>query len=188
MMMSDDAMEIGVATVGKGDGIRGRNKRNGALSPRSTGAHAPDHLDLVDAGETDQFLRSPIASTSTRSAIFDPFAQGKAMYRWWLNLRHHFGDGLLLQIFLVYFTQGIRSTLCSLGTSYYLKETLALAPSQAEALRGTAAIPWIVKPLYGMLSDSVPIWGTRRKSYLLIFSTFSALSYLALAVPGFVTT
>uniref|UniRef100_H3GAM2 Major facilitator superfamily (MFS) profile domain-containing protein n=2 Tax=Phytophthora ramorum TaxID=164328 RepID=H3GAM2_PHYRM len=103
-------------------------------------------------------------------------------------MRLQFGDGLLLQIFFVYFTQGIRSTLCSLGTSYYLNETLALPPAQSESLRATAAIPWIIKPLYGMLSDSVPIWGTRRKSYLLIFSAVSAAAYLALSVPGLVTT
>lgn len=114
-------------------------------------------------------------------------ASAQAVRNWWTTMRLHFGDALLLQIFFVYFTQGVRSTLCSLGTSYYLNETLKLLPAQSEALRGTAAMPWIIKPIYGMLSDSVPIWGTRRKSYLFIFSAVSALAYLSLALPGFIT-
>lgn len=108
------------------------------------------------------------------------------IYLWIHRMRSHFGDGLLLQIFFVYFTQGIRSTLCSLGTSYYLKETLRLVPGRAESLRATAAMPWIIKPVYGIMSDSLPIWGTRRKSYLLLFSGVTSFAYFCLSVPGLV--
>lgn len=44
-------------------------------------------------------------------------------------------------------------------------------------------MPWIVKPLYTMLPDCVPFWGTRRKSYLLILIAVSALAYLVLSLP-----
>ena len=33
-------------------------------------------------------------------------------------------------------------------------------------LTGLAGLPWLVKPLYGFLSDSVPLFGYRRRSYL----------------------
>ncbi|KAF1328482.1 Folate-biopterin transporter, partial [Globisporangium splendens] len=160
--MADEPNEVELAQV-----IRGRNKKANA-----------DAVADMEAGSSEKLPASaPIASSHLQ-----------AVRNWWTMLRLHFGDGLLLQIFFVYFTQGIRSTLCSLGTSYYLNETLALPPAQSEALRGTAAIPWIIKPIYGMLSDSIPIWGTRRKSYLLIFSAISALAYIALSVPGLITT
>ena len=35
-------------------------------------------------------------------------------------------------------------------------------------LTSFAAFPWVVKPLYGFLSDTVPIFGYRRRSYLVI--------------------
>ncbi len=33
-------------------------------------------------------------------------------------------------------------------------------------LMGIGAFPWVVKPLYGFLSDSVPLFGYKRRSYL----------------------
>ncbi|KAL4166523.1 hypothetical protein KRP22_013781 [Phytophthora ramorum] len=177
------------------DGIRGRNKKqDAAVDMESGGASLPspsvaDTSDSSTTEDTDSLYSvssTPDKDKKKKKAAALSIVQ--SVVHWGKSMRLQFGDGLLLQIFFVYFTQGIRSTLCSLGTSYYLNETLALPPAQSESLRATAAIPWIIKPLYGMLSDSVPIWGTRRKSYLLIFSAVSAAAYLALSVPGLVTT
>lgn len=165
------------------DGIRGRNKKTEALDMESGGA-TPSVTSTLDSSADDE----PYAVPKTERKPSSKLSSAQAVVNWWKSMRLQFGDGLLLQIFFVYFTQGIRSTLCSLGTSYYLNETLALPPAQSEALRATAAIPWIIKPLYGMLSDSVPIGGTRRKSYLLIFSAISAAAYFALSMPGLITT
>jgi hypothetical protein len=35
-------------------------------------------------------------------------------------------------------------------------------------LTGVAGLPWMVKPLYGFISDTVPLWGYRRRSYLVV--------------------
>jgi hypothetical protein len=35
-------------------------------------------------------------------------------------------------------------------------------------LTGLAGLPWMVKPLYGFISDTVPLWGYRRRSYLVV--------------------
>lgn len=35
-------------------------------------------------------------------------------------------------------------------------------------MSGLGAAPWVVKPVYGFLSDTVPIFGYRRRSYLII--------------------
>ena len=42
------------------------------------------------------------------------------------------------------------------------------------------AIPWTLKPLYGLLTDFVPILGTRRKGYLIVSGGAAALSLLGL--------
>lgn len=127
-------------------------------------------------------------NANKRTLYFRPLqSQYYQIIGWITTLQQQFGNRFLLQVFSVYFTQGIRSTLCSLGTSYFLNETLTLLPSQSEALRGTASIPWIIKPLYGVLSDSVPICGTRRKSYLIAGSVITALAYVLLAIPNLIT-
>ena len=37
-------------------------------------------------------------------------------------------------------------------------------------------IPWFIRPVYGLLSDFVPLFGTRRRSYFLIMSATAALA------------
>ena len=39
---------------------------------------------------------------------------------------------------------------------------------QVAVLTGLGAAPWVIKPLYGFLSDTVPIFGYKRRSYLII--------------------
>ncbi len=73
----------------------------------------------------------------------------------------------LFGILLVYFVQGAVG-LARLATSFYLKDSLGLSPSQVAALMGVAMSPWILKPLYGLLSDTVPVAGYRRRPYLLL--------------------
>ncbi len=38
---------------------------------------------------------------------------------------------------------------------------------QVALLTGLSSLPWMVKPLYGFISDSIPLFGYRRRSYLL---------------------
>ncbi len=52
--------------------------------------------------------------------------------------------------------------------------------TQIEAFLYLAAIPWLIKPIFGIVSDFVPIFGYRRKSYLLLANGLAAIGYLAL--------
>ncbi|CAH0476196.1 unnamed protein product [Peronospora belbahrii] len=178
------------------NGIRGRNKKTDKSidiennsSKSLSSLHTSDNSFVSTEEATTAYSVSLISEKQKKiSSTPTTFSNVDSILYWWKSMRLQFGDGLLLQIFFVYFTQGVRSTLCSLGTSYYLNETLALPPAQSESLRATAAIPWIIKPLYGMLSDIIPICGTRRKSYLLIFSAISAIAYFTLSIPGLIST
>eukprot|EP00210_Caulerpa_lentillifera_P000839 g812.t1 len=67
----------------------------------------------------------------------------------------------------VYFVQGIVS-LSTLATSYFLKDSLLQSPAQVELVEGFGNIPWVVKPIYGFASDSIPLFGYRRRSYLIL--------------------
>lgn len=35
-------------------------------------------------------------------------------------------------------------------------------------ITGLGAAPWVIKPVYGFLSDTVPIFGYKRRSYLIL--------------------
>ena len=63
--------------------------------------------------------------------------------------------------------------------TYYLKSMGMEADAVNQAL-ALAAVPWIIKPLYGLLTDFVPLFGYRRKSYLLLTLSIAALGYILL--------
>ena len=81
--------------------------------------------------------------------------------------------GLPLPIFFsittIYFIQGAL-TLSRLATTYILKDEFHLDASTLAALAGIISIPWTIKPLYGFLTDNVPLFDYRRKSYLFLAS------------------
>lgn len=72
-----------------------------------------------------------------------------------------FGSSFIIVICTVYFTQGFRA-LASLSMQGLLKDGLGLEPAASQALLSTAAMPWACKPLFGLLSDYVPIMGMKR--------------------------
>ncbi|XGV99348.1 MAG: folate/biopterin family MFS transporter [Leptolyngbya sp. BL-A-14] len=86
----------------------------------------------------------------------------------------------LIAILLVYFVQGILG-LARLAISFFLKDDLGLSPAEVSALVGVAALPWMVKPLFGFISDGLPILGYRRRPYLILSGLLGVMSWLALA-------
>ncbi len=86
----------------------------------------------------------------------------------------------LIAILVVYFVQGILG-LARLAVSFFLKDDLALSPAQVGALTGVAALPWVIKPLFGFLSDGLPLFGYRRRPYLILSGLLGTAAWLSLA-------
>lgn len=86
----------------------------------------------------------------------------------------------LIAILTVYFVQGILG-LARLAISFFLKDELGLTPAQVSALLGVVALPWIIKPLFGFISDGFPILGYRRRPYLVLSGILGTFSWIALA-------
>lgn len=68
---------------------------------------------------------------------------------------------------LVHFSQGIAG-LPAQPLYYYLREHLGMSVSTIMLIGSLTNIPWMIKPVYGFLSDSFPIFGLRRKPYIFI--------------------
>ncbi|NRB08266.1 MAG: folate/biopterin family MFS transporter [Richelia sp.] len=86
----------------------------------------------------------------------------------------------LVAILTVYFVQGILG-LARLAVSFFLKDELLLSPAQVSAMMGVVALPWIVKPVFGFISDGWPIFGYRRRPYLIISGILGTISWISLA-------
>src|SRR5580658_10617613 len=77
---------------------------------------------------------------------------------------------LLIFFALVYVVEGLGQIggLVSQPLNYYLKEVQGWTPVQVTAFVTAFNLPWIIKPVYGLISDFVPLFGYRRKSYLIV--------------------
>jgi Na+/melibiose symporter-like transporter len=84
----------------------------------------------------------------------------------------------LIAILSVYVVQGILG-LARLAVSFFLKDELALSPAQVSALMGIAALPWVIKPVFGFISDGLPIFGYRRRPYLILSGLLGAISWMS---------
>lgn len=78
-----------------------------------------------------------------------------------------------LGIFVSTFAQ--TGVVARLPFEFLLKGRLHLAPQALAGFFALAALPWNFKPLAGLLSDSTPIFGTRRKHYLLLSAAAAAM-------------
>jgi MFS family permease len=90
-------------------------------------------------------------------------------------------SGLMLFFAIVYTVEGICQAKVGViwqPLTHYLKESQAWTPVQIAASLAVLDVPWIVKPLYGMVSDFVPLFGYRRRSYLLLANVGAIAAFL----------
>ena len=57
-----------------------------------------------------------------------------------------------------------------------------LSPSEVANFFLVATLPWLIKPVYGLISDFVPLFGRRRKSYFMLTTILAAVAGLWLAL------
>lgn len=83
-------------------------------------------------------------------------------------------------VFMVGFSEGL-THLATLAIYYLFKDDLGLSPAQVSLLFVAPAFPWFLKPLFAFYSDSYPLFGMRRKPYLLFFAALQAIGFVLLA-------
>src|SRR5262249_53969277 len=80
------------------------------------------------------------------------------------------------------------TTLCQPGVigrlplRLFLKDHLDLSAQAVATFTFVTAFAWNVKPVAGILSDAVPLFGTRRRHYMMIGAAMAALGWLAMGV------
>jgi MFS family permease len=93
--------------------------------------------------------------------------------------------GLLFAI--LYFVQGLADP----GEGLIAQPVRSLlthwqkSPSEIAQFMAIISFPWVIKPLYGLLIDFVPLLGSRRRNYLLLATlvTSATLMWLVFAMP-----
>jgi MFS family permease len=84
---------------------------------------------------------------------------------------------------LAYFAQSFAQMggLISQPLNFYLKQELGLSTTDVSQYLAIASLPWMIKPLYGLVSDYLPLLGYRRKSWLMLVNLLGASGFLWLS-------
>ncbi|KAL6495875.1 hypothetical protein OROGR_030438 [Orobanche gracilis] len=89
----------------------------------------------------------------------------------------------VLGVVIVYgINQGIGLGLSKVSTQYYMKDEQKLQPSEAQVYHAMIMMPWIVKPFLGLLTDTVPIGGRRRRPYFIFAGILGTISMITLSL------
>ncbi|XP_071711060.1 probable folate-biopterin transporter 3 [Rutidosis leptorrhynchoides] len=104
---------------------------------------------------------------------------------WFRMLSEELSWRFVLAVVIVYgINQGISIGLYRVSVQYYMKDVLKLQPSEAQFYSGIIQIPWIIKPLWGLMTDIVPIFRLRRRPYFIFAGLVGSIAML---VPAFST-
>ena len=97
-----------------------------------------------------------------------------------LPFRTREAQRLALLFGVVYFSQGMWYLPNQVITVFFKDQ--GLTPSQVATFFLISTIPWFIKPVYGLISDFVPLFGRRRKSYFLLTCLLATVSGIGLAL------
>jgi MFS family permease len=89
-------------------------------------------------------------------------------------------------VLVAYVTQGIAQHFCLVAQplDYFLLQSLGRNASEVAFLLSILMVPWMVKPIYGIMSDFLPLLGYRRKSYLALAYALAGCFYLVAAATS----
>src|SRR5213592_130134 len=152
------------------------------LRERMVGVAGDGRETAVLDGDEEAAARRTVVRTDGQHAAFKGIMT-PAMLGWVARLnpfKTPDTQRLAVLFGIVYFAQGMWY-LPNQTITIVLKER-GLSAGQVATFFSITTVPWLIKPVYGLVSDFVPLWGRRRKSYLVLTSALAAGAGAMLAV------
>ncbi|KAG2700374.1 hypothetical protein I3760_07G227200 [Carya illinoinensis] len=107
--------------------------------------------------------------------------------RWFKMLASEMHWSFVFGVVVVYgISQGLGGALNRVGMEYYMKDVQKVQPSEAQIYTAITSIPWIVKPLWGLLTDVLPILGYHRRPYFILAADMQSLCALSSSIGALV--
>ncbi|XP_014502605.1 probable folate-biopterin transporter 2 [Vigna radiata var. radiata] len=103
--------------------------------------------------------------------------------QWFSMLSREMHWSFIFGVVVIYgISQGLGVALAEVGTKYYMKDVQKVQPSEAQIYKGITSIPWVVKPIWGLLTDVLPFFGYRRRPYFIFAGIIGVVSMLLLSL------
>jgi len=137
-----------------------------------TNRQGDDQLDEIRAEKGTWLLRDIIEAPS-------------AVLQYYRRLSEAFGWRFVAIVSIVYgVNQAIGEEFYSTGSTYFFSDKapsgLDLEADRAASINGFANVPWQIKSIYGIASDTFPINGLHRTPYIVISGVIGVASFAGL--------
>ncbi len=83
-----------------------------------------------------------------------------------------------------YTVQG-SSSLSDIPSLYFVKFALELGDAGGQLFQSLKSLGWLVKPLWGLISDRVPLFGYHRKSWFIVMALLGVIFWIMNALLAF---
>lgn len=104
---------------------------------------------------------------------------------WLSSLSSQLHPTIVAGIVLVYgLSQGFSASYFRVAADYYWKDVQKTQPSLAQFYVGLYSLPWLLKPIWGLLTDVIPVAGYRRRPYFFAAGVIGAASAAAVGFIG----
>ncbi|CDW84495.1 UNKNOWN [Stylonychia lemnae] len=84
---------------------------------------------------------------------------------WMLKLFRTFDQSYLQVMTVSYFIQGFKIFI-DLSVMDLFKQYLKIEPAESQILTSIIYLPWSLKVVYGLIADNIPVFGSKRRSYI----------------------
>ncbi|GAB5033212.1 major facilitator superfamily protein isoform 2 [Nannochloropsis oceanica] len=149
------------------------------ISPALPGVPPRRSIEEYRARYKERVHRLPADAGFRDYLMFLP----RAIYRFVDRLCDAFGFKFVALLMSVYgLSQGLGESYMAMSSDYYLKDILKLEPASAQAFKSLMHLPWNIKPIYGLISDTLPIFGYHRGPYIFLAGAFGVFAWITLAL------
>lgn len=104
------------------------------------------------------------------------------LYWFFVMLYRKFGGYVPMVVFQYGLNQGIGMSMGNMARRVYFANVLQLDGATSGRYVAAAMVPWSIKPMFGMLSDAVPILGYHRTSYIVFAGICGVVAWTTLGV------
>ncbi|KAJ9549651.1 hypothetical protein OSB04_022194 [Centaurea solstitialis] len=100
-------------------------------------------------------------------------------------LSSELNPSFILGIFLVYgLSHGFSASFFKVVSDYYWKDVHKVQPSKVQLFVGLYHIPWVMKPLWGLMTDVFPVMGYHRRPYFIVAGVVGVAAATTVAEGG----
>lgn len=85
-----------------------------------------------------------------------------------------------LPLLMIYFAYGALGII-DISRDMWVKEKLSLSPAEIAGISVWLGLPWTIKMVFGEMVDTITVFGSRRRSYVILGAAITAAGLLVLA-------